>query len=121
MSAQAKSIMNDFMFSCFARIAEQAAELTRINKSKTLTSREVQTAVRFILPGQLARHAVSEGTKAVIKYTSSDSGQSWAYNSCAAANRGGKKSRGMRSISRSAKAGLQFPVGRVHRYLKEGN
>lgn len=36
----------------------------------TLTSREVQTAVRLILPGELAKHAVSEGTKAVTKFTS---------------------------------------------------
>eukprot|EP00798_Chlamydomonas_sp_ICE-L_P017602 gene17602-biopygen26572 len=32
-----------------------------------------------------------------------------------ASGRGGKK-----SVSRSAKAGLQFPVGRVARYLKKG-
>ena len=30
----------------------------------------LQTAVRLILPGELAKHAVSEGTKAVTKYTS---------------------------------------------------
>ena len=37
----------------------------------TITSREIQTAVRLLLPGELAKHAVSEGTKAVTKYTSS--------------------------------------------------
>nr|XP_045754977.1 histone H2A type 2-C-like [Mirounga angustirostris] len=31
----------------------------------------IQTAVRLLLPGELAKHAVSEGTKAVTKYTSS--------------------------------------------------
>ncbi len=36
----------------------------------TVTSREIQTAVRLILPGELAKHAVSEGTKAVTKFTS---------------------------------------------------
>ena len=35
-----------------------------------------------------------------------------------AAGRG--KSKGVKSVSRSKKAGLQFPVGRVHRYLKQG-
>jgi hypothetical protein len=30
-----------------------------------VTSREIQTAVRLILPGELAKHAVSEGTKCV--------------------------------------------------------
>ncbi|UYV61127.1 hypothetical protein LAZ67_1003505 [Cordylochernes scorpioides] len=37
----------------------------------TITSREIQSAVRLLLPGDLAKHAVSEGTKAVTKYTSS--------------------------------------------------
>ena len=31
---------------------------------------EIQTAVRLILPGELAKHAVSEGTRAVTKYSS---------------------------------------------------
>ena len=38
--------------------------------TKTLSSREIQTAVRLMLPGELAKHAMSEGTKAVAKYTS---------------------------------------------------
>jgi histone H2B len=42
----------------------------RHNKKPTITSREIQTAVRLILPGELAKHAVSEGTKAVTKFTS---------------------------------------------------
>merc|ERR1712000_229906 len=35
------------------------------------SSRSIQTSVRLILPGELAKHAVSEGTKAVTKYSSS--------------------------------------------------
>ena len=38
-------------------------QLARVHKKATLTSREVQTAVRLVLPGELAKHAVSEGTK----------------------------------------------------------
>ena len=45
--------------------------LAKINKKSTISSREIQTAVRLILPGELAKHAVSEGTKAVTKYTAS--------------------------------------------------
>ena len=45
------------------------SQLTRYNKTATLTSREIQTAVRLVLPGELAKHAVSEGTKAVTKFT----------------------------------------------------
>lgn len=38
--------------------------------SKYRSSREIQTAVRLMLPGELAKHAVSEGTKAVTKFSS---------------------------------------------------
>ncbi len=44
--------------------------LCSYNKKSTLTSREVQTAIRLLLPGELSKHAVSEGTKAVTKYNS---------------------------------------------------
>ncbi|MXQ82536.1 hypothetical protein E5288_WYG009567 [Bos mutus] len=54
-----------------ARIAGEASRLAHYNKRSTITSREIQTAVRLLLPGELAKHAVSEGTKAVTKYTSS--------------------------------------------------
>jgi histone H2B len=47
-----------------------AGKLVKINKVKTLSSREIQTAVRLMLPGELAKHAMSEGTKAVAKFTS---------------------------------------------------
>merc|ERR1719146_5570 len=32
-----------------------------------MTSREIQSALRLVFPGELAKHAVSEGTKAVTK------------------------------------------------------
>ena len=37
----------------------------------TITFWEIQTTVRLLLPGELAKHAISERTKAVAKYTSS--------------------------------------------------
>jgi histone H2B len=71
ISNKAMSIMNSFINDIFERIAVEAANLVRINGGKTLSSREIQTAVRLILPGELAKHAVSEGTKAVTKYNQS--------------------------------------------------
>uniref|UniRef100_A0A8C4Y2B2 Histone H2B n=1 Tax=Gopherus evgoodei TaxID=1825980 RepID=A0A8C4Y2B2_9SAUR len=58
ISSKAMGIMNSFVNDIFERIA-----------GETITSREIQTAVRLLLPGELAKHAVSEGTKAVTKYT----------------------------------------------------
>ena len=66
ISKKAMSIMNSFVGDIYGRIAGEAANVAK----KTLSSREIQTSVRLILPGELAKHAVSEGTKAVTKYTS---------------------------------------------------
>ena len=71
VSSKAMSIMNSFVNDIFERIAGEASRLAHYNKRTTITSREIQTAVRLLLPGELAKHAVSEGTKAVTKYTSS--------------------------------------------------
>jgi histone H2B len=62
--------MNSFVNDSFDRLAAEAIKLSRYNERATLTSKEIQTAVRLLLPGELAKHAVSEGTKAVTKYTS---------------------------------------------------
>jgi histone H2B len=59
------SILNSFVNDIFERVAGEASKLASYNKKSTISSREIQTAVRLILPGELAKHAVSEGTKAV--------------------------------------------------------
>jgi histone H2B len=70
ISNKAMSIMNSFVNDIFERVAEEASRLAAYNKRSTISSREIQTSVRLILPGELAKHAVSEGTKAVTKYQS---------------------------------------------------
>ena len=70
ISKKSMSIMNSFINDVFDRMAQEAIKLVRYNKKKTLSSREMQTAIRLMLPGELSKHAVSEGTKAVTKYTS---------------------------------------------------
>ena len=54
----------------FEHIAGEAGNLDTSGEKATLSSREIQTAVRLMLPGELAKHAVSEGTKAVTKFSS---------------------------------------------------
>ena len=72
ISSKAMSIMNSFVNDIFQRIANESSKLSNLNGRSTVSSREVQTSVRLLLPGELAKHAVSEGTKAVTKYTSSN-------------------------------------------------
>ncbi|XP_067883931.1 histone H2B type 1-M-like [Heterodontus francisci] len=68
ISSKAMSIMNSFVNDVFERIAGEASRLAHYNNHQLWV---IQTAVRLLLPGALAKHAVSEGTKAVTKYTSS--------------------------------------------------
>ena len=70
ISKKSMSVMNSFMGDLFERIASEAGNLCKYAGRQTVSSREIQTAVRLVLPGELAKHAVSEGTKAVTKFTS---------------------------------------------------
>jgi histone H3/H4 len=72
-------------------------------KREMCTSREIQTAVRLTLNGELTKHAVSEAVKAVTSYT--------CFVPAADGNR--------RILSQSAKAKLQFPVGRIARQMRQ--
>ncbi|CCE91999.1 histone H2B TDEL_0D04150 [Torulaspora delbrueckii] len=73
ISQKSMSILNSFVNDIFERIATEASKLAAYNKKSTISAREIQTAVRLILPGELAKHAVSEGTRAVTKYSSAAS------------------------------------------------
>ena len=74
ISSKGMSIMNSFVNDIFERLAVEAGKLCKQTGKHTISSREIQTAVRLLLPGELAKHAVSEGTKAVTKYTSNIKG-----------------------------------------------
>lgn len=79
ISNKAMAILNSFVNDIFDRMATEASstyrcalptqfsieldflELAAYSKKSTISSREIQTAVRLILPGELAKHAISEG------------------------------------------------------------
>ncbi|CAK8681720.1 unnamed protein product [Clavelina lepadiformis] len=50
ISSKAMSIMNSFVNDIFERIASEASRLAHYNKRSTISSREIQTAVRLLLP-----------------------------------------------------------------------
>lgn len=60
--------LDGFTHDVLNRIVDEASHLALKAGKSTISSREIQTAVRLLLPGELAKHAVSEGTKAVTKY-----------------------------------------------------
>jgi len=70
LRSRSRKILNSFINDLFERIAGEAGRVSMKDGKKTLDSRDIQAAVRLVLPGELAKHAVSEGTKAVTKYSS---------------------------------------------------
>ena len=69
-SAQTMDVLDMMMADMFERLADEASRLSKLSGRLTLTSREVQSAVRLVLPADLANHAISEGTKAISNYLS---------------------------------------------------
>lgn len=103
MSGDGLSSMNNLLRIMIRRIMDNVNSLMlHSGGRKTIGAREIQAAVRLTLPGELAKHAVSEGTKAVTKYNSNDGTR----------GRGGPTTRG-------AKAGIIFPVARVENLIRE--
>lgn len=89
--------VNAMVFDVFNKIVSEMKELATMSELNTASSREVQTAVRLVLAGELAKHAVAEGTKAVTKF-------------CMDGASGGGRA--------NARAGLQFPVSWIKTLLK---
>lgn len=110
ISKKGMSIVNSFVTDIFDRIVLEAGKLARYSKRATVSAREIQSAVRLVLVGELVKHAVSEGTKAVTKFSAVSGGKVKGK---------GKGEPRKKATSKSAKAGLQFPVGRVARHMKK--
>jgi histone H2B len=110
ISNKAMGAMNGFVH---AFIEQIAFTINQVPHKSTVTSREIQTAVRIALPGELAKHAVSEGTKAVTKFNATTA------HPKTSPVKGADKKAGDRH-SKSYRAGLQFPVQRVTKEVFAG-
>lgn len=112
ITLNAKSQLNYFLYLLASRLTEEATYLTsgrifemkgKKGKSsvvrKTISSRDIQSAVRLVLPGELARYAISEGTRAVTRFMSVGEGED--------------------SRSRSGRARLKFSVSKVETIMRK--
>jgi len=68
---------------------------------KTISSRDIQSACRLVLPGELSKNGVTQANKAVTRFNSVE------------------KETGAPPMSRSKRAGLLFPVTRVETLMME--
>lgn len=112
MSGDGLSSMNNLVRIMLQRLMQSVNRImVSTNGRKTVGSREVQTAVRLTLPGELSKHSVNEGTKAVTKYNAYKTERSDAVRDTS-----GDKAK---PVSRAFMAGLSFPVTRIGNIMKE--
>ena len=70
ISKKGMSVINSLVADMFEQIALEASKLVRYQKKRTLSSQDVQTAVKLLLPQDLGNHAILEGSKAISKFNS---------------------------------------------------
>ncbi|KOB72739.1 putative histone cluster 3, H2bb [Operophtera brumata] len=68
ISRKTMLIMNDFVNQFLEILAVEAATLVRDGKNSTLGRREIESAVKLVIPGELAKHANIEGKKAILMF-----------------------------------------------------
>ncbi|KAI6234343.1 Histone H2B [Aphelenchoides fujianensis] len=63
--------MDSFLADMFTRFVVEATALAKQRGRSTLRTEDLEAAVRLVLPGELAKHAHSEGKKALVRYAQS--------------------------------------------------
>lgn len=71
ITKKSMNIMDNFCQDMFERICTEAGRLARYNKRQTISSKEIQNACQLCIPGELGKHSISEGQKAVTKFSAS--------------------------------------------------
>jgi histone H2B len=71
ISNQAMAVVLSYIEDMFDRIYKAARIFSVLGARKTISSREIQGAVRLLMPGDLAKHCVMKGVISVTKYNAS--------------------------------------------------
>nr|XP_005594315.2 histone H2B type F-M-like [Macaca fascicularis] len=67
LSPESVSVMDSMVHDILDRIATEAGRLARYAKRVTITSRDIQVAVRLLLPGKMGKFAEAQGTNAALR------------------------------------------------------
>lgn len=68
ISREALNDVNDLINSIFHRIVSEASKFTKDENCGTLVHPNIEMAVKNLFSGLLKKHAIIEGTKAIMKY-----------------------------------------------------
>lgn len=109
ITGDAKNQIDSFLTLLSKTIINDAVGLVFAEKKQTVSARVIQSAVRRTLPGELLKHAVSEGTKAVTKLNM------WEEENKAKK----EKKEEIKTVTMAHRSGLQFPPSRFRRFLNE--
>jgi|688.fasta_scaffold187777_1 histone H2B len=71
ISKNSMKVITNFVNDIFERMVAEGSHIQNISKKKTLSSRTVHTAVKLVIAGDLKKHSIFYGTKAVTRYQSS--------------------------------------------------
>merc|ERR1712083_15876 len=68
LSTKSMAILNGMVIEYIDKIAHECDNLVRREQYKTVSKRTIESAVLLTIPGELGKHAIQEGEKAVVKY-----------------------------------------------------
>lgn len=107
MSGDGLVAMNNIVTIIVRNIMDKVNRLMLSVKRKTISVNEIESAVKLYMPGELEKHSLSEGNKAVKKYVSAKE----------AHKNSKKKGNSVVTSSRAAMAGLIFPIIRIENIM----
>jgi histone H2A len=110
INSSALNMVNSMAEIIAKKVMSNANRMALHSELKTISSREIQSAIRVCLPGELGKHAVSEGVKAVTKFVSAGIRDPNAKKLAS-----GKKA----PVLAQTKAGIQFSVSRVRNLMEK--
>lgn len=73
MSKKAMAVFDNFIGDILEQLATESGKLAKREKKSTLKARDMMTATKLVLPGELAKHACVQGKKAVEKFSETTS------------------------------------------------
>lgn len=67
ISKKGMNVINSLVADMFEQVALESSKLVRYQKKRTLSTNDVQTAVKLLFPAEIAKHAKLVATKAIDK------------------------------------------------------
>lgn len=71
ISKKAMAQLNQILAELFEKMMDESRRLTLFTKKQTLSSKDVETSIRLLYPGELGKLAVQYGRQSLQKFTES--------------------------------------------------